>query len=79
LFSFVSILLPPNPTLSFFIGESSGIVSFHLLLFLLILLLILLYYYSYYYYRNRHTPPAPPQPSVRCAPIYKNVGQHYSR
>jgi hypothetical protein len=29
----------------------------------------------YYYYCNRHTAPAPPQPSVRCAPIYKNVGQ----
>jgi hypothetical protein len=36
------------------------------------------YYYHYYYYYNRHTAPAPPQPSVRCAPIYKNVGQHSS-
>jgi hypothetical protein len=36
-------------------------------------------YYYYYYYCNRHTTPAPPQPSVRCAPIYKNVGQHWCR
>jgi hypothetical protein len=42
---------------------------------MLLFLLILLYYY---YYCNRHTAPAPPQPSVRCAPIYKNVGQHCS-
>jgi hypothetical protein len=27
LFSFVSSLLPPNPTLSFFTGESAGISS----------------------------------------------------
>jgi hypothetical protein len=78
LFSFVPILLPPNPTLSFFTGESAGILSFYLLLFLLILLYYY-YYYYYYYYCNRHTAPAPPQPSVRCAPICKNVGQHCCR
>jgi hypothetical protein len=43
---------------------------------ILLFLLIFLYYYYYYYCFNRHTAPAPPQPSVRCAPIYKNVGQH---
>jgi hypothetical protein len=42
----------------------------------MLLLLILLYYYYYCYY-TRHTAPAPPQPSVRCAPLYKNVGQHW--
>jgi hypothetical protein len=42
LFSFVPILLPPNPTISFFTGESVGILSFHQLLFLLILLFIII-------------------------------------
>jgi hypothetical protein len=44
LFSFVPILLPPNPTLSFFTGESASILSFHLLLFLLLI--------HYYYYHH---------------------------
>jgi hypothetical protein len=42
LFSFVPILLAPNPTLSFFTEESAGILSFHLLLFLLLLLLLII-------------------------------------
>jgi hypothetical protein len=37
-----------------------------MLLFLIIIILLLLL----------QSAPAPPQPSVRCAPIYKNVGQH---
>jgi hypothetical protein len=50
-----------------------------LLFLLLILLCYYYYYYYYYYYCNRHTAPVPPQPSVRCAPIYENVGQHCFR
>jgi hypothetical protein len=32
LFSLVPILLPPNPTLSFFSRESAGILSFHIII-----------------------------------------------
>jgi hypothetical protein len=49
--------------------SGNTVIKYNLLLFLLILL--------YYYYCNRHTAPAPPQPSVRCAPVYKNVGQRW--
>jgi hypothetical protein len=45
---------------------------------ILFLLILLYYYYYYYYYCNRHMAPAPRQPSVRCATLYKNVGQHWS-
>jgi hypothetical protein len=42
----------------------------------MLLFSLILPYYYYYYYCIRHMAPVSPQPSVRCAPIYKSVGQH---